>query len=364
MKGKSLFKMMIVLALVTLMVGLDIKSPTPAGAKETIKLRVGSGHPLATDWILFMSNFYCKETMKRVEQRTNYTLVLEEFWGGSVSKLGSELESVEAGILDIGGIITPFEPAKLFLHNYAYNIPFFPADPKVAARINDKLFKTIPALKDEFKKYNQIYLGSGGVGNYGLISKFPIKATGDVKGRKIAAAGPNLPWISGVGAVPVQSNLPEAYTSLQTGVYDAWVMFATSVAGFKLYEPCKYFVDMNFGATANVLMITINAKAWNKLPKEVQAILKEVGDEFSAKEAEFTEQQTTKAMKTMKDAGTDIYTLPEAEKVKWAKGLINQPKQFAKEADAKGLPGTTLMKAAFKLIEEEGYTVPRKWMEE
>ena len=44
----------------------------------------------------------------------------------------------------------------------------------------------------------------------GWITSFPVQSTADFKGRKIAATGPNLPWISGVGAVPVQSNLPEA----------------------------------------------------------------------------------------------------------------------------------------------------------
>ena len=356
--------MLMILAMVTLMVGLDINSPTPAGAKETIKMRIGSGHPTATDWVRFLSDFFCKETVKRVDQRTNYRLELAEHWGGSVAKLGEELEAVEIGILDMAGVITPFEPTKLYLHNYGYNIPFFPGDARIASRINQKLYKNIPALKDEFKKYNQIYLGSGGVGDYGLISKFPVQSTADVKGRKIAAAGPNLPWISGVGAVPVQSNLPEAYTSLQTGVYDAWVMFSTSVMGFKLYEPCKYFTSMNFGATPNVCIITINAKVWNKLPREVQAILQEVADEYSIKESEYIEEQHIKAMKVMKDFGTVIYQLPQTEKTKWAMGLINQPKKFAKEADAKGWPGTTIMKAAFKYIAEEGYTVPRKWMEE
>ena len=44
-----------------------------------------------------------------------------------------------------------------------------------------------------------------------------------------------------VGAVPVQSSLPEAYTSMQTGVYDGWIMFPSGVVNFKLYEVSKYY---------------------------------------------------------------------------------------------------------------------------
>ena len=44
--------------------------------------------------------------------------------------------------------------------------------------------------------------------------------------------------------------------------------------------------------------------------------------------------------------------------------LTYEPKKFAKEADAKGWPGTAIMKAAIKYAEEEGHKHPRKWMEE
>jgi hypothetical protein len=67
------------------------------------------------------------------------------------------------------------------------------SDPRAAGRINKKLYQNFPVMKNELKKYKQLYLGRGGVGDYGLISKFPVQKAEDVKGRKIAAAGPNLP---------------------------------------------------------------------------------------------------------------------------------------------------------------------------
>lgn len=363
MKKKGFVVM--VLAMVALFVSLGFAGPSHAAEKkEVIKLKIGSGHPLAADWIRFLSDYYCKEVVKRVNERTKYRLELSEHWAGSVAKLGEELEAIEIGLLDMGGLIIPFEPSKMYIQNYGYYIPFFPGDPRVAGKINRRLYQEIPALKNEYKKYKQIYLGSGGVGDYALISKFPIKKTDDVKGRKIAAAGPNLPWISGVGAIPVQSNLGEAYTSLQTGVYEAWVMFSTSVVGFKLYEPCKYFIETNFGATPGVSAISINATAWNRLPKEVQAILQEVAEGYSVKLPEYTAKRHEESMKVMREAGTNIYKLPQEEKINWAKGLVNQPKMFAKEAEAKGWPGTKIMQAAIKYAEGEGHTFPRKWLDE
>ena len=347
-----------------LFIGLLISVPAPAAGKEVIKLKMGSGHPLATDWVKFTSDFFCKELVRRVNEKTNYKLELSEHWAGSVAKLGEELESVEIGILDMAAVIVPFEPTKLYLHNWAYYIPFFTGDPRMAGRVVSKLYQNFPAFSEELKKYNQLYLGTGGAGDYGIIAKFPIKGPADVKGRKLCAAGPNLPWISGVGAVPVQGNLNEAYTGLQTGVYDGWVMFASSNVKFKLHEICKHFSDMNFGCATGTTILSINQNVWKKLPKEVQAIMKEVGDEFTLKEMDYIYDQQVKDMKVMKDSGVAIYPVSFQEKVNWAKMLANMPKKFAKEADAKGWPGTAVMKAAIKFTEEEGHKNPRKWMEE
>jgi len=363
-RGKKFLTLLSLLAVLALMNGMLTGSLASAAEKKVIKLKIGSGHPLATDWIKFTSDFFCKELVRRVNERTNYKLELPEFWAGSVAKLGEELESVEIGILDMAAVIVPFEPTKLYLHNWGYYIPFFTGDPRIAGRVALKLYKNFPALSNELKKYNQLFLGTGGAGDYGIIARFPIKGPADVKGRKLAAAGPNLPWISGVGAIPVQSNLNEAYTSLQTGVYEGWVMFASSNVKFKLHEICKHFADLNFGCATGTTVLSINQNVWKKQPKEVQAIIKEVGDEFTLKEMEYIYDQQVKDMKVMKDSGVAIYPVSFEEKVNWAKLLVNQPKQFAKEADAKGWPGTALMKAAIKYVEEEGHKHPRKWMEE
>ncbi len=70
----------------------------------------------------------------------------------------------------------------------------------------------------------------------------------DLKGRKIAGAGLNLKWLEYAGAVPVQSRLPEAYTSMQTGVYNGWIMFPSGWVNFKLNEVAKYYTEVGFGA--------------------------------------------------------------------------------------------------------------------
>jgi hypothetical protein len=64
----------------------------------------------------------------------------------------------------------------------------------------------------------------------------------------------------------------------------------------------------------------------------------------------------------MKDSGVTFYDMPFEERVKWANMIEDIPAKYAREADAKGWPGTAIMRTAIKLSEEEGAQFPRKWM--
>src|SRR3546814_2290725 len=48
--------------------------------------------------------------------------------------------------------------------------------------------------------YEQIFLGSGAWDDYGLGTTFDWSKMEDLKGVKIGAAGPNLPWLDYAGA--------------------------------------------------------------------------------------------------------------------------------------------------------------------
>lgn len=284
-------------------------------------------------------------------------------WAGSVCKLGEELEAVESGLSDMGAVVSAFEPSKLVHKQYAYNLPFGANEPLLAARAMAKLYDKFPIFKTIYEdRFNQKYVGGGGItGNYDLITTFPVKTVEDLKGRKIAAAGPNIPWLEGTGAVGVQSNLVEAYTSFQTGVYEGWVMFHQATVSFKLHEQAPYVLEIGFGCI-DVTDITVNMDVWNKLPAEVQDIMFEVGEEYRMAEAAYVIEKTNEALKVLQDdPNVQIYKFPEDQRQAWAEKLPNIPLQWVKEAEAAGVPGREIMTSYIGFLEEEGYTCPREW---
>jgi len=352
---KIVFWLIVVMLLFSLSIGVT------AAEKEVIRLTVGAGHPpVGLVYANVADTFFLPEVAKRVEEETNYKIQWNKAYAGAIASLAEVLESTEAGLLDIGLISIPFEPTKLYIHAMTYTIPFGTPDPVQAIRVMRKLIDENPFFEETFNKYNQKLLGIAATGNLQIITTKGLKTIDDLKGRKIAAAGPNLPWLEGTGAVAVQSDLTEAYTSFETGVYEGWIMFPFGTYGFKLFEVAPYQVNLNFGALIDG-WVTINLDTWNRLPEEVQKIMVEVGREYDKVAGETSRRFEKESLEKMVAAGFTIIELPREEIVKYAELLPNIPNISAKEADSRGLPGSEIYARYLELLEEDGFDFYRKW---
>ncbi|MDY6880427.1 MAG: C4-dicarboxylate TRAP transporter substrate-binding protein [Desulfatiglans sp.] len=357
-KGKMV-SLSVLLAVMTLGFVLFPRSFVEA---KSFRLNIGTGHPAGPAiWVNRLKDFFVPEVMKRVEASTNHKMEFIAAYGGSVAKLGEVLEAVQDGILDAGIVCYVFEPSKLYMHNFCYYAPFGTPDIMQNARLSVKLHDQQPYLKEVFeKKYNQKWLAPGTLDSYDVVTKFPWKKIDELKNHKIAGAGPNLPWVKCVGAIPVQFTLVEAYTSIQTGVYEGAIMWPDGVAGFKLHEVAPFYTHVGFGAIS-VMCISVNLDVWNRLPKEIQKIMMEVASEYTTDLAKASVAKRERSFKAMEKTGTTFSTLPFEERQRWANLMPNFADQAAKKANKMGMPGSAIMKTWIELQEKDGYKFPRKW---
>ena len=334
---------------------------TSAMAQETIRLRIASGHPPANTYVYLLQNFFVPEVTKRVAEKTKYMVEFIEGYGGAMVKVADTLEGVQSGIIDIGGYNFGFEPSNLPLHAFQVMLPFGTMDPEMSLKIARAVYDKVPymtkVLEDKFKQKLLALIADNG---YNLGTNFEWNSVSDLKGQKIAGAGLNLKWLEFAGATPVQSSLPEAYTSMKTGVYNGWIMFPSGWANFKLYEVGKYYTEIGFGAIT-WHGLTINLARWNKLPKEVQDIILQVVKEYEAKTGTVNKENYPKQIAELKAHGSVVRTLPEKVRQEWANSLAGWPAQKAKELDAMGLPATQVLEIALQAAEDNGYKWPVRY---
>ncbi|MFZ8952862.1 MAG: C4-dicarboxylate TRAP transporter substrate-binding protein [Gammaproteobacteria bacterium] len=330
---------------------------------ELYTLRVGSGHPAgATVYSTAMRDFLVPELKRRVEERTEHELRIIEGYAGSIASVAETLEAVQIGILDIGGFCTCFEPAKMFLHNFQYFVPFGPQDAQLSIRIGRQVYDQHPWLDTVMvENYNQTIIALGGFDNYHLGTVEPWESIDDLQGVKIAGAGPNLPWLEFAGVVPVQSALPDGYMAMSTGVYSGWLMYPSSYFAYKFHEPAPNYTLIGFGAMGGAAVITMNHNSFQTLPTEIQDIITEVGKEYEIWASELLDERQSQGLRDLQNSGAFVRTLSEEARRGWAESLVDFPNSMAQEANSRGLPGSEILNTYIALINESGYQFPIRY---
>lgn len=372
MKTKTVLQMMCLLLLIPLVLaacgganpasnsstdsGSSGNSGSSDGEKEVITLRIGAGAPVESSiWLQPIKNYFMPEVDKALES-TNYKINWVENWG-TITNMPGELETIKAGLLDVGFSTAAFQPSHLMISSMGFNTPFSSSDPEVIAKVANRMEETFEEFAAEYDKTNAKLLGLSVSENYVLVTTFPIDSLDDLEGKKIAGASANQKWLAASGATPVQSALTEAYQSIQSGVYEGWVIFPSSIIGFKLHEQAKYLTNVNFGSMILGGLVVNNDK-WAKLPKEVQDVFEKVGKEYTNEIAKYSKEISVSNLEKMKAEGVQVSTLDPAIEAEWASRLAYMPNDYVQELNNAGLPGKEIMEAYIQYQIDEGHTFP------
>jgi C4-dicarboxylate-binding protein DctP len=328
---------------------------------KTFRITIGSGYavepnPTIKKW----RDEVCVNIKNRVESQTEDKIEWVGAWAGSVAKVGEELGAIQSGTLKMGMVATPVETSKLYLNSFGYNVPFGTPDVEKSCQVNLNVYRKNKILQDVFEKYNQKWLGQVSYETYDIITTFPFQKMADLKGKKIAALGANIPWVKESGAVAVQSNSGEAYTSFQSGVYQGFLIPLSYTAGPKLYEVAKHVTFVGLGGPAGPSW-TINLDMWKSLPPKVQEIIWDEAQKFNDAIPALVAKLRNDAIEVLKTKGVTTYTLPPQDRKEWMQGLKNMPKDFIKECNKRGLPGKQVVQSYIEETEKTGYVWPLKY---
>lgn len=337
----------------------------PVNAAETIKAVVIDGYPAKAMWVKEFSGFFIPEVDKKLAETGNYEMDWQESYGGSIVKPKGVLEGIQLGLGDIGIVTTIFHSSKLPSQGLSAVTPFIAPDARVVAKAIDEIAKEFPTMQKEFAKQNQVYLATGVVlDTYQLLSKEPVSSLADIAGSKVAGAGMNMRYLEGIpGAVGVRGGLTDFYSMLQTGLVDHAMLWPEAAKTFKISEVAPYMLKADLGAV-NSKTVTVNADYWKKLPEEVQTALTEVSLMYRDHVASIAMDRASASREAYIEQGGSVVDMAAAERTAWAEGMPNIAIEWAKALDAKGEPGTEMLKAYMNKLDEAGFKPLRDWAAE
>ena len=335
-----------------------------AQARESIDITVVAGHPPIFLWVKHLRETMIPAVNAELARTGNYEITWNEAYGGTLAKVGQELDTIRDGLADMGTAFSLFSPDKLPLQNISYLAPFHTDDPALVIAATEALQKEIPAMGEQWDRYGQVYLGGGIASDaYQLFTVFPINSIADLKGHRIGTPGASANWLKNTGAVAVSGDLTTYYNSIKTGVFEGAIVFGTAAAPAKLQEVAPYITMYNFGTTY-AGGITFNKARWESLPEEVRAAIRTGVEAYGKAFIAELKARSKSSYDGLVANGAKIRMVSPKERAKLAAMLPNLAKGWAATLDGQGLPGTKVLAGFMNKMRDAGVDLARDWDKE
>jgi TRAP-type C4-dicarboxylate transport system substrate-binding protein len=275
---------------------------------------------------------------EQVEKRTDGQFKIEFFYAGALGKGRNQLDNMKYGTFDIGPILPAYDPAKSPLWTIIY-LPWVSSlDPWVRMKGLIDLSE-LPVMEQELTRWDTMFLFPYALGDvyYLWTVKKPVRNIEELKGLKIRSLGEMAQSLSNVGANPVSMPMPDVYNALAKGIVDGGCFATAPVMGYRLFEICKYKTNMLLGSGGP--MWVMKKSVFEKLPTDVQKVIKEVSQEMTEHMAARENEFLKTAKDTFVENGVTIIEFPPEEQKSYEEvGVMPVVQKWIQDKEKKGLP--------------------------
>jgi TRAP-type C4-dicarboxylate transport system substrate-binding protein len=290
---------------------------------------------LATEWA------------KEVETQTKGAVKVNMFPGGTLTPADQCYDGVVKGISDIGMSVVSYVKGRFPLSE-VIDLPLgYEKGNQATVLANEYFAKFKPK---EFDDVKIMYFHAHGPGV--VHTKKPVEKLEDLKGLKLRCTGTTARVASALGATPVAMPQPETYDALQKGVVDGVLSPVEVLKGWKFAEVTSA-TTLDYGASYSLLFfVAMNKKKWDSLPKDVQATIEKINQQWIEKTAKLWVDLDEEGTKFALSKGQKCISLSKEQDARWAEKVQPVLTEYVKNMKAKGLPG------------EEALNFCRTWLKE
>jgi TRAP-type C4-dicarboxylate transport system substrate-binding protein len=216
-----------------------------------------------------------KGFVEEIERLGEDRIRIKVYWRQSYLIDKEILDGVKDGTVDMGHVNINYYPNRLLVNGGITLLQRGPDDYDHRMRVYDRIYREIPELNAEFKQYKQRVIYTYSV--LPLTGCFTRHATSlkDFKDRRIRTASRwLLKILKGTGAVPIGIPWADCYLALKTNALEGVFTNLDAIHRVKLDQVAPNIVIFRELWNPVPFHITINLDSWNRLPKDVQQIIK------------------------------------------------------------------------------------------
>ena len=250
---------------------------------------------------------------KLVEEMSAGRMKFEVYSVGSLFPIADGLEAVGAGVAEMGMLTGGYYAGKIGpVASIESGVPGALRSPLESFDFfYNKGF--IEIAREAYAPYGVFYLGPQVSPQWDIVSNKPIRKVDDFNGLKIRAFGLEANWYESMGASPVFMAGSELYTALATGALEAarWASPSAN-QNISLQEVAKYYIQPSPMPAPNNFF-AVNMAAWEGLPDDLKAILREAAMLSSLDYLTTGMKHDAQALVDMQAKGMELVTIEDAE---------------------------------------------------
>ena len=246
-------------------IGLTMLLASGAAAQQPIELKASVWAPPTNPMATGMEAWGAY-----LKQKSSGRLTLKVFAASQMGPPPRQFDLARTGVADVaiaGHFLTPgrFPLSDLTTLPGVLTAPSYASSMALSQIAQATLGAEHPGVK---------ILGFSVITPTAIISRQPVNAPADLKGRRIRSAGPNqADLLTALGAVPASLQPGEMNDGIGKGMIDGAGTAYSGIASYQLVDVAKNIAEGPFGAVTFVTVM--NQASYDKLPADLKAVVDE-----------------------------------------------------------------------------------------
>jgi TRAP-type C4-dicarboxylate transport system substrate-binding protein len=271
---------------------------------------------------------------EEIERRTDGTVKITIFPGGTLTQANQCYDGVVNGISDIGMSVFAYTRGR-FPVMEACDLPLGYPSGKVASKVvNDYYSSVRPRELDDVKV---LYLHAHGPGL--LHTKKPVRTLDDLAKMKIRSTGLSAKVVKALGGVPVAMPQGETYESLQKGIVEGTFGPIEVLKGWRQAEVIKYTTNCYTVGYTTAMFVVMNKEKWSSLPSDIQRVMDEVSAEWIDVHGRTWDEVDSEGKVYTLSLGNTIIDLSGEESARWRNAVQSVMQEYVETAKKSGFDG-------------------------
>ncbi|MBI2832754.1 MAG: TRAP transporter substrate-binding protein DctP [Chloroflexi bacterium] len=291
-----------------------------------------------------------KEILGQVESRSNGRLRFEYYWSGSLLTQRDTGVGLKRGLADMAWF--NYLDAAGMLPLSQATIQLGVGENMWAGFKAWEEFIQLDSIKGEWTGQNMVPLWPAGAPPFIYFGVKPARTIEDLKKLRIYGQSPVPEVLTKLGITTVNIAAPEMYEALLRGIIDASFFNISNAPLYKLQEVCNYYNPDIPRWGGKYYGVAMNLDSWNRLPKDLQDILKEI-DASTIMYDLYYLAELKKGLTLVEGSKMERLSSPPevAEQINRI-GVTPVQETFVKDMEARGLPGRYVMSKWIELYQK------------